>query len=391
MNRHRTEWARRRPAGDTGAAPPLVAYLQTAAALGAGVVGLAAYVYLLGGAVMWLGMTAARLPSDDATDAFQNRQLLSMGLKALFFELLLLGAVTAIVWAAWRAACTLEQRRLRKGTANEAAPPPRSPDKPLDEYVLLVLLRSVVVALSLVALLASGFQIYSEANAVLLAAGVLALGLVIGAADIVDKRPGWLMKLDEQRWVGALLQAVRVLVSVGVVVAAVIYMAAPLGLTVLVLVVLLQFSERVMRLAKVPTMKELIVPVLILAAALNVVIVPYLATPPVTFDRATVLTTEGREITGAYIGRSSAGIYLATCRAVDATTSTEARLLIVPADEVKRFVLGGFRYSFDFGKRPSLLGLFGYYAQARSIESKDDGFQLDLREERDVCGINSPA
>ncbi len=391
MNRHRTEWARRRPPDETGTAPTLIAYLQAAAALGAGVVGLAAYVYLLGGAVMWLRMTAARLPSDDATDAFQSRQLLSMGLQALFFELFLLGVVTAIVWTAWRVACALEQRRLRKETANEATSPPRSPGKPLDEYVLLVLLRSIVLALSLVALLASGFQVYSEANAVLLAVGVLALGLAIGAADIADKRPGWLTKLGEQPWIKALIQAVRVLVSVGVVVVAFIYMAAPLGLTVLVLVVLLQFSEWVMRLAKVPTMKGLIVPVLILAAALNVVIVPYLATPPVTFDRATVVTPTGHEITGAYIGRSSAGVFLGTCRPVNPTTSTEARLRIVPADQVKRLVLGGFRYSFDFGKRPSLLGLFGYYTQAKSIESKDDGFQLDLREERDVCGINSPA
>src|SRR5215218_7048701 len=49
-------------------------YVQTAATIGAGIVGLTAYVYILGGTVLWLRLTAARLPADDVMDAFQDRQ-----------------------------------------------------------------------------------------------------------------------------------------------------------------------------------------------------------------------------------------------------------------------------------------------------------------------------
>jgi hypothetical protein len=377
-----------------GKAPPdgaaqKIAYLQAGAALGAGVIGLTAYLYLLGGTVMWLRMTAARIPADDAMDAFQNRQLLSTGLKALFFEFLLFGAVALVVWATWRVACWLERRRVRRVEESEGDPESFR-DKPLDEYVLLVLVRSVVLAVSAMAVLVSAFSALSEANAVLLVAGAIALGLVIGAVDIADRRPGWVTTALQRPWVRGALQVLRVVVSVGVVVVALAYMAAPLGLTVLVLLVLVQFSDRLMWLQKVPTMKHLIVPVLILAAALNVVIVTYLATPPVTFDRATVMTTGGDEIVGAYVGRSSDGVYLGTCRAIDPHTSREAHLVVIPAAEVKELTLGGFRYSFDFGKRPSILGLVNYYTQAASLSSEDDRFSLDLRQERDVCGVNSP-
>lgn len=389
MNRQRTDLDVSGDPSPPDSAAQRLAYLQAGAALGAGVIGLTAYLYLLGGAVMWLRMTAARIPADDAMDAFQNRQLLSTGLKALFFEFLLFGVVALIVWATWRVACWLESRRVRRVEENEEGP--ESPrEKPLDEYVLLVLVRSVVLAVSAMAVLVSVFSVFSEANAVLLAGGVIALGLVIGAVDIADRRPGWVTNALRRTWVRTPLQVLRVTVSVGVVVVALAYMAAPLGLTVLVLLLLLQFSDRLMWLQKVPTMKHLIVPVLILAAALNVVIVAYLATPPVTFDRATVVTTEDDEIVGAYVGRSSDGVFLGTCRAIDPHTSRQAHLLVIPAGEVKEVTLGGFRYSFDFGKRPSILGLVNYYTQAASLSSEDDRFSLDLRQERDVCGVNSP-
>ena len=388
METHGKERDSDRTSADTGPEPNWTTYVQTVATIGAGVVGLTAYVYLLGGAVMWLRLTAARLPADEVMEAFQNRQLLSMGMKALFAELILLALVAGLVWAAWRVACWLEQRRSRR-TAGE---PGRQRQEPLDEYVLLVVLRSLVGAITVMALVATAFDFSSEDTATVWALAVAVGGLLIGAADVADRRPTGpqrLAGLPGQRAVEVGLQIVRVLISLGVVYVALRYMAAPVGLTVLVLVVLLQFSNRVVNLTRVRTMRELIVPVLILAAALNVVIVSYISTPPVTFERATVWTKEGVEITAAYVGRTEGSLYLATCRPVTATTSTEARLRVISNDEVERIVLGGFRYSFDFGKRPSLLGLFKYYAQAESIQREDDGFQLDLRRERDVCGVKT--
>lgn len=376
-----------RPGRDGPGTPSLTTYVQTAATIGAGIVGLTAYVYILGGTVMWLRLTAARLPADDAMDAFQDRQLLSAGMKALFFELLLLGAVALLVWGAWRAACWLEQRRHRRTSGA-----PGRDRAPLDEYVLMVLLRSLVGAITLMALVATVFEISSETSAAIWAIAVVVGGLLIGAADVADRRPKGpqrLTSLPQRRPVQKGLRVLRVCVSLGVVYIAVRYMAAPLGLTVLVLVVLLQFSNRVVDLTRVPTMRGLIVPVVILAAALNVIIVSYLSTPPVTFERATVWIKDSKDpITAAYVGRTESSLYLATCEPVTETTSTKARMHVVPNGEVEQIQLGGFRYSFDFGKRPSLLGLLNYYTQAESIKSEDDGFQLDLRQERDVCGVS---
>ena len=363
-------------------------YVQTAATIGAGIVGLTAYVYILGGTVLWLRLTAARLPADDVMDAFQDRQLLSAGMKALFFELALLTVVLLLVWGAWRVACWLEQRRQQRA----AGAPAQKRQEPLDEYVLLVVLRSAVAAITVMALVATAFEVFSEDNAVWFSVVAAAAGMVVGAANVADRRPKSperLSELPENAAVRVVLQVMRALISLGVVYVALLYMAAPLGLTVLVLVVLLQFSTWVVKLTRVKKMKELIVPVLILAIALNVVIVSYLSTPPVTFERATVVTKDGTELVGAYVGRADGNLYLATCRPVTATVSTEARMHVIADGEIDQFVLGGFRYSFDFGKRPSLLGLFKYYAQATSIDRDDDGFQLDLRDERDVCGKNS--
>jgi len=374
-----------RPPADGGPNPDWTSYVQTVATIGAGVVGLAAYVYLLGGAVMWLRLTAARLPADEVMEAFQSRQLLSMGMKALFAEIVLLALVAGLVWAAWRVACWLEQRRKRR-TEGE---PGRQRQEPLDEFVLLVVLRSLVGAITVMAVVATAFDFSSEGTATVWALGIGVVGLLIGAVDVADRRPTGpqrLAGLPQRRPVEIGLQIIRVLISLGVVYVALRYMAAPLGLTVLVLVVLVQFSNRMVDLTRVRTMRELIVPVLILAAALNVVIVSYVSTPPVTFERATVWTEKGAEIKAAYVGRTESSLYLATCRRVTATTSTKARLHVIPNSEVKRIELGGFRYSFDFGKRPSLLGLLKFYTQAESIEEDDDGFQLDLRREREVCG-----
>jgi len=373
---------------DQPTTPSLTTYVQTAATIGAGIVGLTAYVYILGGTVMWLRLTAARLPADEVMDAFQDRQLLSAGMKALFFELLLLSVIALLVWAAWRVAFWLEEQRKQRTSGA-----PERDRAPLDEYVLLVLLRSLVGAITLMALVVTVFEISSETSAVAWAVAVAVGGLLIGAADVNDRRPRGpqrLATLPERRPVKGGLRVLRVLFSLGVVYVALRYMAAPLGLTVLVLVVLVQFSNRVVDLTRVTTMRALIVPVLILAAALNVIIVSYLSTPPVTYERATVWTKGGEEITAAYVGRNESNLYLATCEPVTPTTSTKARMRVIPGGEVERIELGGFRYSFDFGKRPSLLGLLNYYTQAESIKREDDGFQLDLRQERDVCGVNAP-
>jgi hypothetical protein len=359
-----------------GGADPgrLLGYLQAAGAVGAAVVGLTAYVYLLGGTVVWLRITAARLPSDNATVAFQDRVLLATGLKALFFELLLLAVITLVVWTAWRTA-----RRLDIGT--------RADQRHLVSLVIRTLLASLVAGLTIIALLVRAFDVYSGKDAALILSAFVVFGCALGALELTGKLPSRTRKLlAEHPWAGDLKAVASVIATVVVVVVALVYMAVPLGLTVLVLLALLYLGGKVDLLPQADSMRDLIVAIVILAAALNAVIVPYLATPPVTFDRATVVTKDDREITGAFIGRSGEGVFLATCSPRNPVTSEEARVRVIPAEDVKTVVLGGFRYSFDVGRRPSLFALTRYFVDGEALHRDDDGFQLDVRGDREVCG-----
>jgi hypothetical protein len=47
----------------------------------AGLAGLGVYVYLLGGIVAWLRVVAARLPAGNVTAAFEDRALVTAGIK----------------------------------------------------------------------------------------------------------------------------------------------------------------------------------------------------------------------------------------------------------------------------------------------------------------------
>ena len=107
----------------------------------------------------------------------------------------------------------------------------------------------------------------------------------------------------ESEW----FQVVRFAAALLVIFIAVAYMAVALGLTVLVLLALLVLFQRyrgqIRETEPEPrNLRELVLPALILATALNLVIVPYLATPPVTFDHAWVTTKGGGEVDGAYLG-----------------------------------------------------------------------------------------
>jgi len=365
---------------DEKQAPGWVPLVQTGATLAAGVLGLTAYVYLLGGTIFWLRIYAARLPADNATVAFQDRALLAAGIKVLLFELLLLGLVGAVVWGIWKGARHLDHQEERD-------------QRELVSYVILVLLRSLIAGLTLVSLLIGPFvDLYTGEGAGWVLLVFVLIGLVVAAIDLSGRTPRRAKKFSEVASESEWFQFLRFLLSLAVVVVAVAYMAVALGITVLVLLTLLVLFHRYRRSPPPPgprRARELLLPALTLATALNLVIVPYLATPPVTFDHAWVTTTEGRPIDGAYLGRTGEGVFLATCkqRPNDPTRSYEGRIEVVPVEDVEHVVVGGFKYSFDVGNRPSLFALAKHFAMGVDLHSRDDGFLLDVRSAPRVCGV----
>lgn len=355
---------------------PLV---QTGATLAAGVVGLTAYVYLLGGTIFWLRIYAARLPADNATVAFQDRALLAAGIKVLLFELLLLGLVGGVVWGIWKGARHLDHQEERD-------------QRELVSYVILVLLRSLIAGLTLISLLAApSIDLYSGKGAGWVLLGFVLVGLAIASVDLAGRMPPRVKGLGEAAMRSDWFQFLRFLVALAVVFVAVVYMAVALGITVLVLLGLLVLFHRYRRSPPDPgprSARELLLPALTLAMALNLVIVPYLATPPVTFDHAWVTTSDG-EIDGAYLGRTGEGVFLATCqqRSSNPTRSYEGRIEVVATEDVKHVVVGGFKYSFDVGNRPSLFALAKHFAMGVDLHHRDDGFLLDVRSAPHVCGV----
>jgi hypothetical protein len=165
-------------------------------------------------------------------------------------------------------------------------------------------------------------------------------------------------------------------------------LAAPLGSTVIVLLLLLVLTRyaRTLRL-RTPQRTFMAGVVAVVATALNLIIVPYLATPPVAFERATVTMTAGGTVQGAYLGRSADGLYLATCEPTrtDPQRSELARVMVIADAEIKELTLGGPRYVFDVGHRPTLFGLGVHFLTGADLRPGDDGVQLDPRNRRDVC------
>jgi hypothetical protein len=353
---------------------------QTGATLAAGVVGLTAYVYLLGGTIFWLRIYAARLPADNAAVAFQDRALLAVGIKALLFELLLLGLASGVVWGIWKGARHLDHQEERD-------------QRELVSSVILVLLRSLLAGLTLVSLLAPPcLDLYGGEGAGWVLLGFVVVGLAIGALDLSGRTPPRVETLAGRLMQNEWFQLLRFLLALAVAVVAVVYMAVALGITVLVLLALLVLFHRYRGSPPPPgprTTRELLLPALILAMALNLVIVPYLATPPVTFDHASVTIREDEPMDGAYLGRTGEGVFLATCsqRPGNPTRSHEGRIHVIPAADVEHVVIGDFKYSFDVGNRPSLYALAHHFATGENMDSSDNGFLLDVRSSPHVCGI----
>jgi hypothetical protein len=169
---------------------------------------------------------------------------------------------------------------------------------------------------------------------------------------------------------------------------AIVFLAAPAGLAVIVLIALLHLGGALKRLSSVRTALHLVPAVLILGICFSLVAAAYQATPPVTLPRAVVWTASGGTVTGGYIGRSGDGLILAKCRA-DATNpmvSDRPHLKVIPESEVEAIYLGGSRYAFDYGKNPSILDLGLYFFQRNEIGEWLNTSSFDPREDKLVCG-----
>jgi hypothetical protein len=347
--------------------------VQAGIGIAASLIGLAAYLYLLGGLVMWLRFTAARLPADDALGALDSKRLLAVGMKAAVFEAALLSVLLLAAWGMWRIAKVIAAgRNARKAMGSKWSPPaPEHRPNALSIALVCVNLGIVAVVLAQSKGWVAG-RAWIEPLIVGGAAGVL-------VAFIEDwKLEARLLDSTVLRW------GLTVLLSL----AAIFIVSAPTGIAMLVLVALAHLSRSLSRLPTVRDLTHLIPAVLVVGGLFTLVVAAYRATPPVDFDRAMVVTTSGHSLVGGYVGRSSDGMIVATCvpSATDPMVSHSTRLRVIAPDQIHRVFLGGARYSFDYGKDPSLFDIATFMIRHGQIKELVPTTSLDFRHNRFVCG-----
>jgi len=321
-----------------------------------GVAGLVVYVYVFGGLVVWARLTASRLYTDSVVNALGSKSLLATGLKVVAFEI---GFLALLSWLAWRLGGHI-------GVSGE------SPSKERKEGALR--LGSVTVQGLLVAFVAAcllSLLSLPPLLALVPAAAWVGGGVKYGGSDffeIADNR--------RLRWG----------LGVSVVVCAVLFSAAAPGVSALILFALVINNAWFEKLLSERS-TDRIAPILALVAAFSLIVLALITTPPVTFDRVTIIEKQGTTIEGGYVARSGDGVFVATCEQFpdNPYRSKKPRLQVIPNDLVKELTLGGDRYAIDNGKRPSLFDLGLHLFSQGQIEEHFSGWRPTARGRLEVC------
>jgi hypothetical protein len=325
-------------------------------AVATGVAGMVVYVYVLGGLVVWARLTASRLYTDSAVNALGSKSLLATGLEVVAFEIGVLALLSGLAWFLWR-----------RFSVDREAPSERKKGPIRVGWLIVQGLLVAYVAACLLALLS-----LSPLLALVPAAIWVGAGLKFEGSDFFqiarNRRLSWGLGLP-------------------VVVCAVLFSAAAPGISALILFALVRNNVWFEKCLSSENSAHLIAPILTLLVALSVIVLAFLTTPPVTFDRVTVVEKDGSTVEGGYVARSGDGVFVATCKQFPGNPyrSKKPRLQVIPNDSVKQLTLGGDRYAIDNGKRPSLFDLgLRLFSQAQ-IEEHLPGWRPSLRGRLEVC------
>jgi hypothetical protein len=321
-----------------------------------GIAGLVVYVYVLGGLVVWARLTASRLYTDSAVDGLGSKSLLATGLQVVAFEICVFGLLSTLAWFLWRwfGASRGTEEQKRKG--------------PIRIGWLIV--QGVLVAFVAACLLAllSLSPLWG-----------LAFAVVWVVAAVKFEESGFFRIAYNRRlsWGLGLLVAV----------CAMFFTAAALGISALILFVLLRNEVWFEKRLDTKNKTRLIAPILTLLVALSLIVLSFLTTPPVTFDRVAIVQKDGGRVEGGFVAHSGDDVFVATCEQFpdDPYRSKKPRLLVIPAESVQRLTLGGDRYAIDNGKRPSLFDLGLRLFSQGLIEEHLSGWRPSVRGRLEVC------
>jgi hypothetical protein len=326
-------------------------------AVATGVAGTVVYVYVLGGLVVWARLTAARLSTDGAVNALGNKSLLATGLKVVAFEFAVLALLSGLAWVLWRRFSV-----SRKASASSE----RKKGRIRIGWLILQGLLVAFIAACLLALLS-----LSPLLSLLPAVLWVGAGLKFEESDF--------FQIAHNRWLSWGLGSL-------VVTCAVLFSAAAPGISALILFALVRNNNWFEECLGSEKRTDLIAPILTLLVALSAIVLAFLTTPPVTFDRVEIVQQEGR-VEGGYVARSEDGIFVATCKQFPGNprASKRPRLQVIPNDSVEHLTFGGDRFAVDNGKRPSLFDLGLHLFSQDKIEEHLGGWRPSVRGRLDVC------
>ncbi len=321
--------------------------------VGAAAAGLVAYVYLLGGIVIWLRVTAAQLPGDEGVVAAGSKRLLSIGSRVAAFEALLLIAVGGIVAAL-----------VAFASGRRDSAPIRQPASFRDVDLAWrdrASLLGMVGPASALLLLALGFGASGRPRAALISVG--AVGGILVLRWMIFRQPNTaLTQPHRASWVLRVAAVLLLICNLGVAIGVLPLLEG----TILLAGTAVIYAGRFVSWPRSPMFKhlgrELVKSggVWLAVAAATAVGLAWVATPPVGFSLVTVYRVDRPPLSNvAYIDRNGSGLYLGYCiegspGAPGEEPDSARKIRFVPNDEIRELVLDDDQYRFDPGNRPSI-------------------------------------
>jgi hypothetical protein len=310
-------------------------------------IGFLAYLYLAGAVIDRVRLSSARLPADLVPDAFDIQRLIGDGLRSTLLAAGVFAVLCLLAYFAsalrWAQNGPLWHDLLRRRQPGEYD----GGTAPLGEVAVRILAGFNTVAIASLAALVPARVVDALFPEV---AWVVALAWFLGFLLIYLIMTHWAPAIWGRHLGGALWVLVALLA---------LFASAPLGVLVLASVFVATFGRVLARLERPTTIGALVrspLPWAVLVAVLMVALA-YQAMPPESFPTA-VLTTSSSKQRGAYLGRTGAGVYLASCATSQTeATSTDEHISFVPAGDVRALQFSSQPYRFDSGKHPSLLTL----------------------------------
>ncbi len=331
------------------------------------VVAAVAYIYVIGWVISWVRLTAARVPVDASLPMLDKQVVFLAGLRLVVVMAIVFGAMCLVAYAVhtgtWQRVGAQWHSVVKHGRPAAAE---RHRDRPAtnfnapvgDRYVRVIAGFDVgVIAATFALALARVFRTFiDQAFApgpwwdLLLPWAILTVLFSFGLARL---GPLW-----GNRWFHAALWVVVVVVA--------LVSSAPIGLLLFTWAgvaslgrtfgkVRSQQGRSVLATSHPRHFAFALSPLpWMLLTVYALVGVAYYGQPPVTFSQATVTTRTGGQVVGGYLARNGSGVYLVSCTPLADASSTNERVSVTPAADVKTMTTSTTPFIVDSGLRPSL-------------------------------------